>query len=580
MFRLPHSNRRATGLVWRALAPSAALLLVLVLAGHHPAVLEAQTSGTTPGAVRAYSTITSIGVEWDLTGDANHNAAATVDFRVAGTTSWRSAMPLVRVDYNGANMLSGSVLFLNPNTTYEIRLTLSDPDGGAATQIVTMATRPVPTMPASGRKFHVKPGSGGGNGSASAPFLGIAAAEAVAQPGDTFIVHAGSYGGRVSFTRPGNSGAYIVWMGAGDGEALFAGIDVYGSYVWLEGLTLRDQPYALMSKNAPTGVVISHCSFFNNHYSIYLQRGGSNWYIADNTIVGDTPYSTGSLDGEGIELNGYAVDSPGHVVAYNRITNTADGISNGTYNIDIYGNDIFDVSDDGFEGDPGGPNIRVWGNRIHNATHNGISYQPQNGSPWYIIRNQLVGFVESPFKFRTTDRSIIANNTIVMWSKMICCQDADLLKSIVRNNLWISVAGGQIWDFSSSVKDWRTSLNNDGFDWGPNTTPFRYGGVVYSSLAAFAAASGLETNARQINHASCFTTFNVPGPAPVPIPAQYMTLRAGCAAIDAGAVLPNITDGFAGGAPDLGAYELGQALPTFGPRNAGPAAPTGVRIVG
>ena len=250
-------------------------------------------------------------------------------------------------------------------------------------------------------------------------------------------------------------GNYVVWKGAGDGEALFAGIDVSASYVWLEGLTIRDQPYALMSKNAPTAVVISRCSFFNNHYSIYLQRGGSYWYIADNTIVGDTPYSTESLDGEGIELNGYSVASYGHVVAHNRISNVADGISNGTYNIDVFGNDIFDTSDDGFEGDPGGPNIRVWGNRIHNAAHNGISYQPQNGSPWYILRNQLVGFMEAPFKFRTTDRSVIAHNTIVMWGQMFSVNDAHLLRSIVKNNLWVSVSGGQIWDFGSAVKDWR-----------------------------------------------------------------------------------------------------------------------------
>jgi hypothetical protein len=58
---------------------------------------------------------------------------------------------------------------------------------------------------------------------------------------------------------------------------------------------------------------------------------------------------------------------------------------------------------------------------IHNAAHNGISYQPQNNSPWYILRNQLAGFIESPFKFRTTERSVIARNTIVMWAKMICC---------------------------------------------------------------------------------------------------------------------------------------------------------------
>jgi hypothetical protein len=426
------------------------------------------------------------------------------------------------------------------------------------------------------------PGSGGGDGSAANPFRGIAAAHVVAQPGDTFLVHAGSYGGRVNFTKPGAPGNYVVWKGAGDGEALFAGIDVYVSHVWLEGLTLRDMPYALMSKDAPTDVVIKGCAFYNNHYSIYLQRGGSNWYIADNTIVGDTPISTESLDGEGIELNGYSVDSYGHVVAHNRITNVADGISNGTYNIDVHGNDIYDASDDGFEGDPGGPNIRVWGNRIHNVAHNGISYQPQNGSPWYIIRNQLVGFKEAPFKFRTTDRSVIAHNTIVMWGKMICCSDTHLLRSIVKNNLWITVTGGQIWDFGSSVRDWRTDFNNNGFDWGTSTAPFRYGGVTYSSLTAFATASGLETVGRRIDRNTCFETFNVPGPPLTPVPPQHMTLKAGCTAIDAGAILPNINDGFAGAAPDLGAFEHGQGLPAYGPRTGGgtpPSVPAGLRIV-
>ena len=574
-------NRSAASPARRVRLVEAALAAVLIaVCGLRSSVLNAQSNGAVPGAIRAYSTLSSIGIEWDLSGDADHDASATVEYRLAGTSAWRPALPLVRVDYNGSNMLAGSILFLNPNAAYEVRLTLVDPDGGANVATVGAATRAVPVMPISGRTFHVAPGAGGGNGSSGNPFRGIAAAETVAQPGDVFLVHAGSYGGRITFTKPGTPAAYILWQAAGDGEALFAGIDVSASYVWLEGLTVRDQPYALMSKNAPTGVVISRCAFFNNHYSIYLQQGGNYWYITDNTIVGDTPYATESLDGEGIELNGYAVDSFGHVVAHNRISNVADGISNGTYNIDVFGNDIFDVSDDGFEGDPGGPNIRVWGNRIHNAAHNGISYQPQDNSPWYILRNQLVGFLEAPFKFRTTDRSVIANNTIVMWSAMFCCSDAHLLRSILRNNLWVSVSGGRIWDFGSSVRDWRTDFNNDGFDWGTSATPFRYGGTLYSSVSAFAAASGLETTGRRIDRTACFESFNVPGPAPAPIPAQYMTLRSGCNAVDAGAVLPNITDGFAGAAPDLGAYERGLPLPTFGPRMGGqPSAPTGLKIV-
>jgi hypothetical protein len=46
-----------------------------------------------------------------------------------------------------------------------------------------------------------------------------------------------------------------------------------------------------------------------------------------------------------------------------------------------------------------------------------------------------------------------------------------------------------------------------------------------------------------------------------------LRLREGSKAIDAGVVLPNITDGYSGRAPDLGAYEYGAPLPHYGPRN-------------
>jgi hypothetical protein len=45
-----------------------------------------------------------------------------------------------------------------------------------------------------------------------------------------------------------------------------------------------------------------------------------------------------------------------------------------------------------------------------------------------------------------------------------------------------------------------------------------------------------------------------------------LRLKPGSAAIDAGEILPGLNDGFAGRAPDLGAYELGQPIPLAGPR--------------
>lgn len=43
-------------------------------------------------------------------------------------------------------------------------------------------------------------------------------------------------------------------------------------------------------------------------------------------------------------------------------------------------------------------------------------------------------------------------------------------------------------------------------------------------------------------------------------------LKPGSAAVDKGTPLPNITDGFAGRSPDLGALEVGTVAPHYGPR--------------
>jgi hypothetical protein len=43
-------------------------------------------------------------------------------------------------------------------------------------------------------------------------------------------------------------------------------------------------------------------------------------------------------------------------------------------------------------------------------------------------------------------------------------------------------------------------------------------------------------------------------------------LRPGSAAVDRGVVIPNVNDGFTGSGPDLGALEVGQPLPVYGPR--------------
>ena len=116
------------------------------------------------------ATLINLGFEWFVEGDANRNAAVSVAFRKAGAAEWRPALPLLRlggeriyaesrVDVVVPPMFAGSVLDLEPDTAYEVRLLLSDPDGvsGETRRVLTVRTRAEPMPATAGRVFHVYP---------------------------------------------------------------------------------------------------------------------------------------------------------------------------------------------------------------------------------------------------------------------------------------------------------------------------------------------------------------------------------------------------------------------------------------
>lgn len=86
---------------------------------------------TIPGEVTTpYPTIINLGVEWNIQGDDNLNGTVTVQFRENETSDWKQGMPLRRIPagkiygFKWGNKHSGSIFDLNPNTLYEIKLTL------------------------------------------------------------------------------------------------------------------------------------------------------------------------------------------------------------------------------------------------------------------------------------------------------------------------------------------------------------------------------------------------------------------------------------------------------------------------
>ena len=115
-------------------------------------------------------TLINLGFEWFVDGDANRTASVEVSFRKTGTTAWHSALPLLRlngerirqgtqVDVTVPNMFAGSILDLEPYTSYDAQFVLKDGDGvrGEARRNVTVRTRAEPKPATDGRTYHVYP---------------------------------------------------------------------------------------------------------------------------------------------------------------------------------------------------------------------------------------------------------------------------------------------------------------------------------------------------------------------------------------------------------------------------------------
>lgn len=585
------------------------LLLAIGLLAAGPA--RPDEEAIRPDSLRTYATLHSLGFEWDVTGDGDHDATCRVRYRPAGAAAWRDGLDLLRVDYDGYyadtradrayNMLAGSIFFLDPGTVYEVELTLEDPDGGSVRQVVERATRPTPKLP-HGPVAYVHDGTASGDGTPERP-LSLAAALGRTVPGAVYCFLPGRYGQAV-LESSGEEGAPIVWLGPGaarsaglaepppKGDAVFERLEVKASHVWIEGL-LFDRGKAwpdtvvgggLKGVGDASGVVVRGNRFVDYHYSIWLSPGNSAWVISDNVIAGRKDIEqegNAAFSGEGIELQ----HSSGHTVAYNEIFQVADGISYAHRNVDIFGNDIYDTSDDGIEPDYGYANIRIWGNRIANVQYHAFSFQGMYCGPWYFVRNQVTTARGALFKFRTADRLVFVNNTLVAptFGRDIMHH---LLHGLVRNNLFIrdGIEEREAWRArlkyhgrgkergyytpDLTEPDWRTDWDYSGYDLrGPDGEEggFFWFDERYDSVGELAAVAGIEAHGRRVDREAIFVDYRPPvHPARQPRP--VLRLRPGGTAVDAGEAVPNLADEFSGAAPDLGAWEAGAPPPHFGPR--------------
>lgn len=554
-----------------------------------------------PGALHVEATQVAAGIEWFIAGDSNQNCAVTTSFRPASGGAWRTGQPLLRVEpgsfnyhlVDPGNLLAGSLFDLAPATDYVVRLVLLDPDGGTADVTMPFSTRDWPHAAANAHTRHVVPGSGGGSGTPDDPFRGIAAADAGALPGDLFLLAPGVYTGLLSLQASGTPADPIVWSGVDRDQSIIDGqslprhaIELPGTHdVQFRNLTIRNPGKACIRASGTRNIAIIDCrldfSIRSGREMCGLDFRGArheNVFVSGNEMAGPLNWAEGrSEDHYGVILVG-----TGHVVRYNRIHGVYDAVQLGgdcdtviTSNCDLYGNELYDCTDDGVEFDASRHNIRCFDNRITNVL-TGFSCQPVYGGPVYMLRNVVYNWQLKPLKFHVVPTGMIVVNNTLVGANERGWGGGEWRHALLRNNL---ILGGSNSGYSGppvclSTLGQAADLDYDGWY---QADPARFAilnDVSYPTLAAFQAATGLEPHARLVDY-SLFADAEEPplGPylgqptffEPYVPGIQDVSLNPGSAAVDAGLPLANLNDGWAGAAPDLGAYEQGRTLPRYGP---------------
>ncbi len=174
-----------------------------------------------------YGTFHAMGVIVSLTAgeDPNQNAVAALSWRVAGSGEYRQALPLSRVT---AGRFVGSLFQLAPGTSYDVRVTFSDPDGAPFNGVTvsgTAATRVEISVPAASRSYYVAL-SGSGTGCSLSSPCSLATALNQAQSGQEIVLRGGTYyQGEMSLPRSGVAGAPIIIRGYTGETAVMDGAD-------------------------------------------------------------------------------------------------------------------------------------------------------------------------------------------------------------------------------------------------------------------------------------------------------------------------------------------------------------------
>jgi len=515
------------------------------------------------GNAEAVATFQSIGLTVPYQGEGDAQRSCSVRYRRKGEDAWREGHPLFN-DTEGREF-RGSLVLLAPGTGYEVELTVA------------------------GRQSHAVARIEAQTWAEDFPIAETVWVEPGVQKKPLVISRSGSPTGYVLYSaRPGREKESVIDVEGNEDN----NIAISANYVVVRGLMLKNARTHAIEVHRGHHIVIERCQITGwgrpggsekgdldaGVYARQRREPIAQIVVQDNVI--GPPRGCANPWKEGHPLGPQAisfVETDGnHVIRYNALVSDDahryNDVIGGGWNAgpkgaphrdsDIYGNLVSHANDDAIEAEGLNINVRIWGNKTEN-TFVGIALAPTIKGPCYVFRNVITAYEGVAFKLGEGDRKghgalCLYHNTIhsprprteayAGWG------GKGLFKHLTARNNILNVNGYMLSDKRQEP------TNSYDYDLMNALDPERFMKWGDDRLRLKAAQERLGFWKHGVAGDPCFAD---------PSKGDF-TLRKESPAIDRGVRLPGFNDGFRGAAPDIGAFELGDEPPAYGPRRPAP----------